>query len=53
MVDAQISLSVPNLRSIVKVGGSNILNSYYTTSFGSAQIGGLFYVSLTYNELFN
>jgi outer membrane receptor protein involved in Fe transport len=53
MVDAHIRLSIPNLQSIVKVGASNILNSYYTTSFGSAQIGGLFYVSLTYNELFN
>ncbi len=53
MVDAHISYSIPNLRSRLKVGGSNILNSYYTTSFGSAQIGGLFYVTWTYDELFN
>ena len=53
MVDAHISLSIPNLQSRLKIGGSNILNSYYTTSFGSAQIGGLFYVSWTYDELFN
>jgi hypothetical protein len=30
------------------LGGSNILNKYYTTSFGSAQIGGLYYISLIY-----
>ena len=53
MVDANISLSIPNLQSRVKIGGSNVLNSYYTTSFGSAQIGGLFYVSWTYDELIN
>ena len=53
MVDAHISYALPNLRSRLKIGGSNILNSYYTTSFGSAQIGGLFYVSWTYDELLN
>ncbi len=53
MVDAHISLSIPNLQSRLKIGGSNILNSYYTTSFGSAQIGGLFYVSWTYDEILN
>jgi hypothetical protein len=53
MVDAHISLSIPNLQPRLKIGGSNILNSYYTTSFGSAQIGGLFYVSWTYDELLN
>lgn len=53
MVDAHISLSIPNLKSFLKVGGSNILNAYYTTSFGSAQIGGLFYVSWTYDEILN
>ncbi len=53
MVDAHISYAIPNLRSRLKIGGSNILNNYYTTSFGSAQIGGLFYVSLTYDDLIN
>ena len=53
MVDAHISYAIPNLHSYLKIGGSNILNNYYTTSFGSAQIGGLFYVSWTYDELLN
>ena len=53
MVDAHISLAIPDLQSRIKIGGSNILNNYYTTSFGSAQIGGLFYVSWTYDELLN
>jgi hypothetical protein len=33
------------------MGGSNILNNYYTTSFGSAQIGGLYYISLIYEDI--
>jgi iron complex outermembrane receptor protein len=53
MVDAHVSYSMPKLHSRLKIGGSNILNNYYTTSFGSAQIGGLFYVTLTYDELLN
>ncbi len=53
MVDAHISLRLSNLRSRIKIGGSNLLNTYYTTSFGSAQIGGLYYVSWTYDDLLN
>jgi hypothetical protein len=41
------------LRSFVKLGGSNLLNNYYQTSFGSAQIGGLYYLSWTFDELLN
>jgi len=53
MVDAHISLSLSNLHSLVKIGGSNLLNNYYTTSFGSAQIGALYYISWTYDNIFN
>jgi len=28
-----------------------MLNSYYTTSFGSAHIGGLYYITIEYNDL--
>ncbi len=36
---------------LFKVGGSNLLNHYYTTSFGSPQIGGLYYVTLIYEDI--
>jgi outer membrane receptor protein involved in Fe transport len=52
-LDAQVSLKLSNMKSILKVGGSNVLNKYYTTSFGSAQIGGLYYVSLTFDQFIN
>jgi hypothetical protein len=52
-LDANVAVKVPKIKSIVKVGGSNILNKYYTTSFGSAQIGGLYYVSLMFDQFLN
>lgn len=53
MVDAHISIRLSSLHSLIKIGGSNLLNNYYTTSFGSAQIGGLYYISVTYDDLLN
>jgi iron complex outermembrane receptor protein len=52
-LDANVAVKVPQIKTIVKVGGSNILNEYYTTSFGSAQIGGLYYVSLMFDQFLN
>lgn len=52
-LDANISLKIPSVKSMLKVGGSNLLNNYYTSSFGSAQIGGLYYVSLMFDEFLN
>jgi iron complex outermembrane recepter protein len=50
-LDAHVSYKVSAIKTTFKMGGSNILNRYYTTSFGSAQIGGLFYVSLVYEDI--
>lgn len=52
-LDAHVSYKMSRLKTIVKVGGSNILNNYYTTSFGSAQVGGLYYISLNFDEFLN
>jgi len=50
-LDAQISYTFQAIKTVFKIGGSNILNKYYTTSFGSARIGGLYYVSLVYDNI--
>jgi len=52
-LDAQVSYKLSNLKSIVKIGGSNILNERYTTSFGNPRLGAIYYVSLTFDEFFN
>ena len=50
-LDAQVSYKVPSFKSIVKLGGTNILNNYYAQGYGLARIGGLYYVSITFDEL--
>ncbi len=47
--DAQVNLKVPAVKSMIKLGGSNILNKYYVTSFGNPQVGAIYYIGLTYN----
>ncbi len=48
-VDAQVSYKLPASRSMIKVGASNLFNSYYKTSFGNPEIGGIYYASFAYN----
>ncbi|QDK82448.1 TonB-dependent receptor [Spirosoma sp. KCTC 42546] len=50
-LDAQVSYKVPTYKSVVKLGGTNILNKYYAQGYGLARIGGLYYVSITFDEL--
>ena len=50
-VDAIISYKLPSSKSMIKFGGSNILNKYYQSAFGNPRIGGLYYVSFGYNVL--
>jgi hypothetical protein len=50
-LDAHVSYTVPKIKTTFKLGGSNILNDYYTTSFGSAKIGGVYYITLVYDDI--
>lgn len=50
-VDAQISYRVPSMKSVIKLGGSNILNQKYIQSLGGVNIGALYYISVTFDEL--
>ena len=50
-VDAQVSYKISSIKSVVKVGGSNLLNNRYIQSLGGPTIGALYYVSLTFDEL--
>ena len=48
-VDAQVSYRMPKSKSIFRIGGTNILNHYARTGYGSPYVGGLYYVSYGYN----
>ena len=47
--DAQVNLKIPSVNSVFKLGGSNLLNKYYSTSFGNPMVGAVYYVSLAFN----
>jgi len=51
-LDAQINYKIPAAKAMVKLGGSNILNKYYTTSLGNPAIGAVYYISITFDQLF-
>jgi outer membrane receptor protein involved in Fe transport len=50
-VDAAVSYKVPTIKSIFKLGATNLLNQYYRNAVGNPSIGGLYYVSFAYNVL--
>jgi len=52
-VDAQVSYRVPELKSIVKVGGSNITNNRHFLNYGGPNLGAIYYVSLTFDQFLN
>jgi iron complex outermembrane receptor protein len=49
-VDGQISFKIPSYKSIIKIGGSDLLNKYYRTSMGNPTVGGMYYVSLLFDQ---
>lgn len=48
-IDAQVNLKVPSVNSVIKLGGSNILNKYYITSYGNPSVGAMYYISYAFN----
>ena len=52
-VDAQVSYKVPPIKSTVKIGGSDLFNKRYVMNYGAPTIGAIYYVSVTFDQLFN
>ncbi len=48
-VDAMLSHKITPIKSLVKIGATNLFNKYYRSAFGNPQVGGLYYVSFAYN----
>lgn len=51
--DAQLSYKLKSMKSILKVGGSNLFNSGYTQAWGNPTVGTMYFVSLTFDEFLN
>ncbi len=52
-VDAQVSYKLSQLKSVLKLGGSNVFNSRYYQNYGGPTIGAIYYLSITFDELLN
>ncbi|WP_316824856.1 TonB-dependent receptor [Pedobacter miscanthi] len=48
-LDAQVSLRIPSVQSVIKLGGSNVLNKYYFTSYGNPSAGAIYYIAYSFN----
>ncbi len=52
-VDAQVSFKLDKMKSILKIGGSNLLDNRYVMNFGGPLMGAIYYVSLTFDQFMN
>jgi outer membrane receptor protein involved in Fe transport len=50
-LDAQVNYKLPKIKSMIKLGGTNITNKFYQTGFANPYIGGMYYISFGYNIL--
>lgn len=47
--DAQVSYNISKVKSVIRLGGTNIFNKYYKTAFANPSVGGLYYLGFLYN----
>lgn len=52
-LDAQVSYKLSDFNTIVKLGGSNVLNERHTTSLANPSLGAIYYVSFTFDQFLN
>lgn len=53
VADAQVSYKIKKLRSVIRLGGSDMLNKRYAPNYGAPAIGAVYYVSVLFDELMN
>ena len=51
VVDAQVNYTIPSFKSTIKAGATNLLGDEYFTAFGTGNIGSMYYISWTINNL--
>lgn len=52
-LDLAVSKKVPEIKSIIKLGGTNVFGLPYSTGWANPMIGSMYYVSITFDELLN
>ena len=49
-LDAQVTYRLPELKSKIKVGGSNLTNNRYEQALGNPTVGAMYYIALTFDQ---
>jgi len=52
-LDAQVTYRIPDFKTVVKAGGSNILNNRHFLNYGGPNLGAIYYISLTFDQFLN
>ena len=50
VLDTQVSYKVPSIKSLFKIGGTNLGGGDYRTNIGAPFVGQMYYVSITFDE---
>ncbi|PVW14243.1 TonB-dependent receptor [Marixanthomonas spongiae] len=50
VLDAQVNYTIPKLKSVIKIGGTNIAGDEYRSAPGAGSIGSQYYISWTINQ---
>ena len=50
VVDAQVNYKITSMKTVVKIGGTNIGGGDYRTNLGAPFVGQMYYISLTFDE---
>ncbi len=53
VLDAQVNYKISDIKTIVKLGGTNLIGGDYRTNLGAPFVGQQFYLSLTFDEFLN
>jgi iron complex outermembrane recepter protein len=52
VINAQVSYLISKVKTMVKIGAQNMLRQDYRTSPGGPRVGSIYYLSLTFDEMF-
>jgi outer membrane cobalamin receptor len=50
VMDAQVSYKITSMKTMLKVGGTNLFGGDYRTNFGGPFVGQTYYISLTFDQ---
>ncbi len=50
VLDAQLNYSIPSIKSLIKIGGTNLTGDEYISALGAGTIGSQYYLSWTINN---